>query len=550
MSLMCIVMFASCSSDDEFVGEENGDSELGEEIIIGVKMPDDKSTRAVFDDTGLKLKWEAGDKLVVYACDEGGQLQKDWNDNYYKSEFTIIEGVGKNVAKFKGYLPKHNSLTTENKVRYQVYYKSNLKIAKDRYYEYVTMDYTGVEQNGFNSMAHFKNYLFMAASDLQQMGQDKEARYLPRYLKKEELKNGVSLKVLNSYLRIDVRALPENLSKANEVKWLVNNYDPSNGYSEPLDNWGLLRFKVNEIKDIRKDENAHQYLYMPVHILPGQFLCADYYSSLVFSDSYTNTRGVSAKGNGKKLFSGRRYNVNVSVDDGTTQEHTLSNWDGLEADEIPNVKPGTDWLEDNQVGVKLKLKDGEKPLDFLEADNEIFVLKKATFKGWYIYQTQSGNRIESIYGLLDPKYAGVILGLISPLHLRTIDDKVCQNFTNLKELYFSPYVQNIGASSFANCSALDKIEIPYCTRIIQKDAFKGFKGHEIIIRTPEKQLAICAAGAFGSKDKKDCTLRLHKSWKEHIESKTVSNGCVEWAGCSFRKSNIIYIDDNGNDIVE
>ena len=548
MSLVCVMLLAACSSEDEFVEEENGNPEYGEEIEIGVGMPDDE-TRVAFDEDGLGLTWEKGDKLLVVACDNNGGLKFNEQGEVLKSEFTIVQGYGKKKAKFRGYLPDNESKYSGNQKYYQVFYNGKLTVKEESYTsttiknKYIDIDYTKVEQNGFNSKSHLKDYLFMAVSHLTEGGTSTERRYLPDVLRKENFNKELKLRLLNSYLQIDVRAVPANLKNADEIKWLVNNHSDDNSYSEPMFSYGTLRFNVDEIKDIRNDENQHQYLYLPVRAIPYSHVMNSYYNAIVFSDRYINTRAVSSDGAGKLIKPGGRYKMNVSVrKDGVADEqHTLYDWDGFEADEIPNVKP-EEWLEDNQLRVKLELKEGETPFKSLTDDNGVTykLVEGPGSEGWYKYEADIA-RIENIDGLIAPEHAERVVGLQLPLHLRTICDGVCRNFHKLKDLYLSPYVQNIGVGSFADCKALDKIVIPYCTRIIQKDAFKGFNGHDIIVRTPEKQLAICASGAFGSSNKTNCTLRLHKSWQKYMKPHD-----KRWAGYRFKQ--IIYIDDDGKDL--
>lgn len=530
ITLFCIALFSACSSDDDaLVGEENaGDGVFGKEIIIGAGMPDDESTRVSFDDSNLKdgLRWQEGDKLLLVGLKNKG---REGYEIIGTSDFELIEGAGQRRGIFKG-------RTLKNADKYQVFYKGNLKFSKDRFgITYVDMDYTGVSQNGFNTTSHLRNYLFLAVSNLQ--AETTERRFIPLALSLDELlKDNVNLTLLNSYLRIDVRALPKNLENARQVRWLINNDTGDNSYSNSTQVFGVLNFKA-EIKDIRANKDAHQYLYIPFKVIDQQFMHKERYIALEFSDRYITTRSASHReGDGILIRPGKRYNVNVSVhQDGIEDDpHALYNWDGFEEGEIPDFSKS--WsISDKQIRVKFV--EGMKPLESLEDSSHIKYTFVSKEDGWCTYETK--ERIENANGLINPEHAKSIVGLQSPLHVRVLRDGVCKDFTNLKELLLSPYVQKIGVESFSGCTSLKKIEIPYCTRIIKKGAFAGFTGDEIIIHAPEKQLSVCETGAFSNTE--NCTLRLHESWYPYMKSHP-----LRWAGYEFKK--VIYIDDDGNDV--
>lgn len=555
--LVCFMIMAACSSDDDEIIEEEQDGNdteiFGEEIIIGADMPNGNDTRISVTPNGRKweLNWEKGDQLVLVGkiVEKAHNWWEKDKVTYKTSVFTLVQGAGTKKAKFRG-------KSIKDVDTYNVYYKTpHLKI--DAITGVAKMNFTGEEQQGFNSISHVKKflYLYVAGNSYEFSEQTEDWRRLaPADLTEGEIKKGLSLTSMTSVLRIDVRAVPENIKHAREVKWLVNNYakkeDLDKTLAQPQYTFGLLRFEVGEIKDIRNEADVHQYLYLPFNVYDNQFICNKYFTSLVFSDRRTITRAVANDvPDGAKVFPGNIYDINVSVlEEGVKEpEHTLLEWDGLDADEIPVLGPN-DWLPENQIKVKLRLEDGKEPLERMVVSTEDGEVEyklvhetesEYTTDGWYTYETK--DRIENIDGFLNEKYADQVLGLKSPLYLRNIQNGVCKNFKNLKELSMSPYVQNIGDDSFSGCTSLEKIEIPYCTRTIGYDAFKGFKGTEIIVRSPLKQLAVCARNAFGDKDKRNCTLRLHESWKDYVDKYHGS-----WCGYKFKE--IIYIDDNGNDI--
>lgn len=560
MSLVCMLMFAACSSDDDLIEDESGEGDAGEalqEVVIGVGMPGSDGTRVDLDD--LTLTWEEGDQLTLVGhktVKVGGQHWWEQHDEevYKTFDLTLIEGAGTKYAKFRGLVGDYKD--------FAVYYKTkNLTI--DEKTGKASFNYEGAVQNGFNSQEHLKNYLFLYLTEKDKPDKDTPAlskyHFEPLFKKLDELKKGIMLSIRSSILRLDVRTLPNNLKKANEVSWVVNNYSPSNTAAGLSEFFGSLHFKA-EIKDIRGKKNEHQYLYIPVGVKDGQFICNEYYSAYEFSDGIvtrsatykepeekTEKKPGGAQSNGKMIFPGKRYNAAVTVHEEGKEDdpHAVSYWDGLHA--LPVIEG--EWPAENQF--KIKLKKGVEPLSEVEDANKVvYRLKGIDKEGWCIYETDNG-RIEHADGLFIPKYAESVVGIQSPRFLRFLRANLCKDYKNLTEVRLSPYTQTIGAYSFAGCTALEEFTVPYATRTIDNNAFDGFKGTKFVVKAHRRQLSIINEYIFGKGNKvtENCALYIHETWEQYFRVHASNKrGFVYWAGYYFPKDKLVFIDDHGDKV--
>lgn len=428
MMFACIMMLAaSCSSDDDGIIEESEPSVFGDEVVIGVGMPDDEDTRVAIND--LELAWEEGDKLAILGFDGSGKYIAE-------SDFTIQTGAGSKSATFKG-----NEII--NAVKYKVVYKSaNLNVQKDGTY---SMDYFKSEQTEMGNNAHLRENILLSNDEV------------------SELKGNVKLDLKNSFLRINIKSLPIGLDYTNIIKWFVN-YGSENEVLQ-----GTLKFNGSLKGD------ADNYLYMPFtvksNLEPGGVMAFTFLSSSVY-------RVVSGKSNGGKTYKpGMRYNVTIAKDDTTPK--SLNNWDYPIDSPYPSelwckytsdVKPLSQRAVNN---VTMKLVNTEpnkegwymyRAAEKIESSTSAFVNDTKVTEVWLpgtlkeiSYQTFSGcSNLKRII------FAGDIT---------TIGTSAFFNCSSLEDLTIPASVTSVGSQAIANTSSLKRLVI--CCKTINSGILFG-----------------------------------------------------------------------------
>ena len=489
MSLLCLMMFAACSSDDEIVeNDENGDI-YGEEFVISVDMPDKESTRVKLD--GWNLTWEQDDKLVLIA--------RDAQNNFIgPSDFKLISGADKTKAKFVGRAVKKAA-------KYEVYYKSkNLKLDRSGNEPKVYMDYSNVVQEEMNSSEHVKNYLLMTA---------------PAKTKEELMHANFALDIKTSLLVIDIKAVPYNVNNANKVSWYIN-------YDNPGWKWemGSLNFKGT----IKKNE--HNRLYMPFVVDKEHWgLYTGQEIALVFTNGAFKRSVVAKATKNMQYKEGYEYTVNVSVPDDKDAGHALTEWNGTDLRPIAPLNGPAK----NEIWVKF-VDDNAAQKVITDDYGTVFTLSPKVEKGWHAYKTASAITETSKIFQNNKNITDVYL----PFYLVDIPDNMFEGCTNLLSVRMSPFTEFIGNNCFYQCYRLRNVEIPVTVMLIKAHAFAGlhsgteitdnFDNTRFIVHSHIDHIKIENAIFHEAKTEQPTILYIHESWKESIKDNT-------WQGVRFKE---------------
>ena len=264
MMFACIMVMAACSSDvDDIISDNNGESLLGEEITIGVGMPENDETRVSIDDRFLN--WETGDVILAIAQDGNGQ--------YQTSEFTLVSGEGTKNAVFKG-------MTISGATSYSFVYKSSrLRVNGGTH----SIDYSNLTQDKPGNQSNVRECLHIFADNVL----------------KENLKNNILMKNTTSFLALDVNSLPYNVRAFKEVKWLVN-YGKTNNLNGSLKFLGAIT------------HGSSNLFYIPFETATELDKGANIAFQFIEDKKTLTVIGVST--NGKTYLEGKKYSVKVSTD--------------------------------------------------------------------------------------------------------------------------------------------------------------------------------------------------------------------------------------------
>ena len=218
MSLMCVMMLASCSSDiEDFVPGSSGD-----EITIGVGIPESNGTRVSTADL-LDLTWESGDRILLLGYDS--------NNTYVgRSESSEIKsGAGTKKALF-------DVNTIPNATKYKIFYKgTNVNINDNGS---LNIDYLNQLQNAVNDSKHIKSTFALGSDEISAANINKGANLAP----------------LNAVMRINIKDIYklDGICDANKV----GSIDLSIGDKNPA----CLFFKGYKQVSINKGQDNYFYM--------------------------------------------------------------------------------------------------------------------------------------------------------------------------------------------------------------------------------------------------------------------------------------------------
>lgn len=265
MSLMCIILFASCSSENDVIVEV---SPSGKKITIGVGMPDNDGTRVSTADLA-NIVWEAGDEITLMGYDDNNVFKG-------RNNYRILSGNGTKNAKFEVY-------TIDGATKYKVFYKAPSVTIKDNGTEF-GVDYSYQIREHLNDSKPIKETIILGSEDIAA----------------NAMGNGISLSARNSVLKINIR----NLHAEQKGKRLA-----------------FIRWSVDDIPaadiavaELRINENADNYFYMAFNpyatpLSQGGTLKLDIEMSI--NDGGVRKSATAISKNGIVYEPGKVYNVSI-----------------------------------------------------------------------------------------------------------------------------------------------------------------------------------------------------------------------------------------------
>lgn len=490
--LVSAMLLAACTSDDDYTSENNA----GREMLIGVSMPEDESTRIALDD--LTMTWEEGDQILVVPTD--GNL----NPTGPGHTFTLLEGAGTKHAKFKGFMPFCDG--------YVVYYK-----AKNLYYDQNTgkydINYSDITQNGINSTEHFKDYALMSCQ-----GYDFPMNYLQLVLQ-------------NGLLRIDLRDVPEELTTINTISWAITDK------TEKIE-MGKMTF-AGEIKNLTSDAE-HNYIYLPFSTMRrgGGLITVNPGDRMVLTIESDNVTAVVSRTTSRPFFffSEGRYDVKVTAD--PTDEKAMNQWKIYAKGEGPAF---------NEIWVKFA--EGAYKKQTIKDYNEYYVFTlsaEPNAEGWYVYSTESINElpIEKLFSS-DNVGKNTIAEAWLPSSMTEVSILMFYGCSKLTNVILSPNTTVLKGGCFSDCGSLKNLIIPAKVTEINSTALSYFSenvtDNRITVMAHKETLTNIDPTVFYAANGYACDLYIHESWKEHITGN-------RWAECDFRS--VHFINDEGIEVTE
>lgn len=187
--------FAGCASDNEPTSAAGKDADSQKELTFTAGTPDDGSTqtRVAYEDAGLKLTWQADDKLLMVGFDGGTKIgQKD---------YTYIGTPGATSGDFTG------DVVTDA-TTYSAYYPHTVQL--DTYGANPTLSMDGQTQSADKNTAHLKGYMLLQAEDIPSGG-------------------SFSLTMKSSIMKFYLKNIPEDVGNLRSLIWAVSS-DNGNKY--------------------------------------------------------------------------------------------------------------------------------------------------------------------------------------------------------------------------------------------------------------------------------------------------------------------------------
>lgn len=265
---------AGCVPNEEMSEKSTGGS--GKLMTIMVGTESGSNTRVAYDDgQDLSLSWEVGDKLAVIGINGGGTLTE-------KKNYSLVDSdAGKTKGSFTGE-------ELEAAYTYNVYYPSSVVPDGGLIPKY---DLDAQTQNGDNSTAHLKNYIFLSAIGVSHLG-------------------NITLNMTSSILKFKLSHIPKDVGLLEKLRWVV---ETTNG-EKAIE----LTFSTAEEDRIvfsdSKNELTAYLAFIPEDMQIKQG--GKFNVELIGEKDYKAEITVD---NGKSYEAGHRYTAEIGMQDGALQ---------------------------------------------------------------------------------------------------------------------------------------------------------------------------------------------------------------------------------------
>lgn len=502
MMMACMVMMAACSSDDDMIETENV---RGEEIVIKAGMND---TRVNIN--GYELTWNKDENLLLLGFDE--------QDKFIgTTKFHLESGSGTKNATFKGFLLK-------GAAKYKVLvYNSDTEVAQDGT---ITGRYNHHVQDENNDTFRLRENLRIEADGFKTA---------------EELKKGVTLKMTNCIMRVDLRSLPEGCNANGFIKMFANFGEADQVYM------GCCDFTAMGTLQDLTDAAQHNYIYIPFEpatLKSGKKLAIQFGTDKNDTSIFGSvSRAASAD---KAYAGGSMYDLVVESTNSGAYTNSLYKW------KTSNII-GAD---DNQIWVKF-VEGATMPKTLMDYDNITYTLSDTpNTEGWYVYSTK--DPIFKAQDLFNGEKVGknIIAEVWLPESMTTISNSIFAYNESVTNVKISSSTVKIDEFAFYRASALTEFVVPATVKSIKSGAF-GHCGNASIpnskftILAPKETLTEIDGYAFDADDNlNEFDLYIHHSWKNdvNVSDNTWNYMSVDKGVLSHKFRSIHLIDDNGNEI--
>ena len=398
VAILCgLITLGSCADELELDNMTSETITPQGKMILKVGMPDDDS-RVAYDDNKLQLTWEEDDQLVVIAYSEQNDRLKPIAYKY----FNLIKGAGTKKGEFSG-----DSIpgATHYEVGYGVKdLNGNISFPSGN------ILLNNQVQAGNNSTAHLKNTLRLTSDTLTT----------------EELNSNFSLKMRNSFLKVKMNALPDKITRLNQITWTTNGGTADANSIEMV------------LKEVKPGAITAYMCFDPAKMnikTGGRFDLQLISGCNIYAYSVMSEKGKTYK-------SGTRYTLQIDKAD-QWKKTQISN------DEI--------WVKMKSYKAKQSTKDYT-----LQSEPNEF--------GFYVIKKNDGSPIVNVPAEI-LAYNDQVKNVILPASVKTIGPRAF-SFSQLSYISLPEKLEKIGDSAFDSCNELTIVDLPEGLKEIDQHAFR------------------------------------------------------------------------------